>query len=68
MRSLIGVTMSRYKKIIGTEIHSRKNGNLITDARLDCYILNEMSNLGMHETIKLKKCVCKILMQQRDKT
>lgn len=46
-RSLVEVTMFRYKTIMGDKIMSRTFKNQETEARIGCLILNEMTKLGM---------------------
>lgn len=46
-RSLVEVAMFRYKTIIGGEINARKFENEKTEVRINCSILNVMTNLGM---------------------
>lgn len=46
-RSLVEVTMFRYKTIIGEKINARKFENEKTEVRINCSILNTMTNLGM---------------------
>jgi len=53
-RSLAEVTMFRYKTIIGDRINARKFENEKTEVRINCSILNVMTNLGMPISIKIK--------------
>jgi len=46
-RSLSEVAMFRYKTILGEKLMSRKFENEVTEARIGCFILNEMTKLGM---------------------
>jgi len=46
-RSLVEVAMFRYKTIIGDKISARKFDNEKTEVRINCSILNVMTNLGM---------------------
>jgi IS5 family transposase len=46
-RSLVEVAMFRYKTIIGDRINARKFDNEKTEVRINCSILNVMTNLGM---------------------
>jgi IS5 family transposase len=46
-RSLVEVAMFRYKTIIGDKINARKFENEKTEVRINCSILNVMTNLGM---------------------
>jgi hypothetical protein len=46
-RSLVEVAMFRYKTIIGDKINARKFKNEKTEVRINCSILNVMTNLGM---------------------
>jgi len=46
-RSRVEVTMFRYKTIIGDKINARKFDNEKTEVRINCSILNVMTNLGM---------------------
>lgn len=46
-RSLSEVAMFRYKTILGDKIMSRKFENEVTEARIGCLILNQMTKLGM---------------------
>ena len=53
-RSLVETTMSRYKKIIGDSMNSRKITNQKIESKIGCYILNKMTDLAMPETFKFK--------------
>lgn len=46
-RSLVENTMSRYKKIIGNSLQSRKFKNQITETKIAIKILNRMNALGI---------------------
>lgn len=46
-RSLVEVAMFRYKTIFGDKINARKFENEKTEVRINCSILNVMTNLGM---------------------
>jgi len=52
-RSLVEVSMFRYKTIIGDKINARKFENEKTEVRINCSILNVMTNLGMPISIKV---------------
>lgn len=52
-RSLVEVAMFRYKTIIGDKINARKFENEKTEVRINCSILNVMTNLGMPISIKV---------------
>lgn len=52
-RSLVETSFSRYKKILGPMLHTRKFGNQKTEVRLAAKILNMMTHLGMPKSYKL---------------
>ena len=52
-RSLVEVTMFRYKTILGDKIMSRKFINEKVEVRIGCAILNKMTAIGMPKSIKV---------------
>ena len=52
-RSLVEVALFRYKIIIGDKINARKLENEKTEVRINCSILNVMTNLGMPVSVKI---------------
>lgn len=53
-RSLVETTMSRYKKIIGSRVYSKKLSHQQKEATIGCYVLNKMLELGMPDTFKIR--------------
>jgi hypothetical protein len=53
-RSLVETTMSRYKKIIGTRVYSRKFENQKIESKIGCYILNKVMEFAMPKTALLR--------------
>jgi len=53
--SLVEVAVGRYKKIIGNKLHSKLNGNSLSEIKLGCYILNKILDLGKPNSFKVKK-------------
>ena len=52
-RVLVETSFSRYKKIIGPTLHTRKLPNQKTEVRIGAKILNMMTHLGMPESYKV---------------
>jgi len=52
---LVEVAVGRYKKIIGNKLHSKLNGNSLSEIKLGCYILNKILDLGKPNSFKVKK-------------
>ena len=53
MRSLVEVAFSRYKRILGKQMHAINFGNQKVEAKLACKALNRMMALGMPVTVKV---------------
>ncbi|MCP4761998.1 MAG: IS5 family transposase, partial [archaeon] len=54
-RSLVETAMFRYQQIIGTKLKSRKFANQKIESKIGCIILNNMNDLGMPESFKVKE-------------
>ncbi len=54
-RSLVETAMFRYQQIIGTKLKSIKFANQKVESKIACIILNNMNDLGMPESYKIKE-------------
>jgi hypothetical protein len=52
-RSRLENSIGRYKRIIGTELHSRRIENQLVEVRISARILNQMTQLGMPKSYKV---------------
>jgi hypothetical protein len=53
-RSLVETAMYRYKTIVGRRLHAWTLLNQRTEAKIGCYVLNQMTSLGIPISVRIK--------------